>query len=321
MQAVILAAGRGARLHPLTTRRSKAMLPIAGKPLVARVIEMLAAGGITQFILVAHPEDAELARCFAGEQSAGRVQIVHQPERLGTADALQRAARLIHGDFCLTACDNLAPTQHIADLQAGWQTMPRPNAALSLMPVSADKASSTGVVELRGAWVQRIIEKPAPGAAPSDPVIGRPVASLPLYIFSPDLLEYLPHVQPSVRGEREIQDAIQMLIEKQGNVRGVFTHQRRTVTSAADLLALNLHYLAMLGAEVTLHSPLPADTRLLPPVIIESDVQTGPGCTIGPNVFIESGCVIGPGAQICNSVLLRGAKTPPGAKIESLVYC
>ena len=64
MQSVILAAGLGSRLHPITTDRSKAMLPILGKPIVERVMEALAKNGVDDFILVVSPEDRYITNYF-----------------------------------------------------------------------------------------------------------------------------------------------------------------------------------------------------------------------------------------------------------------
>ena len=74
----------------------------------------------------------------------------------------------------------------------------------------------TGIVELDGEWVVRIVEKPTPEEAPSN------VSSLPMYCFGQTLLGYLPEIELSPRGEYELQDAIQMLIEREGRVRGVW---------------------------------------------------------------------------------------------------
>ena len=84
MQAVILAAGKGSRLHPITTNRSKAMLPILGKPIVERVMEHLAINGIRDFILVVSPDDLQITRYFQCEcRLNAEVHFVYQPERRG----------------------------------------------------------------------------------------------------------------------------------------------------------------------------------------------------------------------------------------------
>ncbi len=108
MQAVILAAGHGSRLQPITLTRSKAMVPILGKPIVERVMEDFFANGIDDFILVVSTRDRHITRYFRHESKLeADVRFVYQPERLGMANALQCAAQLITDDFFLSACDNL----------------------------------------------------------------------------------------------------------------------------------------------------------------------------------------------------------------------
>jgi dTDP-glucose pyrophosphorylase len=82
------------------------------------------------------------------------------------------------------------------------------------MQAELERVGETGVVEMDGPWIKRIVEKPLPGQAPSG------ISSLPLYCFSPRILDYVPDVRLSTRGEYELQDAIQMLIDRAGRVGG-----------------------------------------------------------------------------------------------------
>jgi bifunctional UDP-N-acetylglucosamine pyrophosphorylase/glucosamine-1-phosphate N-acetyltransferase len=315
MQGVILAAGKGSRLHPITLRRSKAMVPVLGKPLVERVMEDMHANGVRDFVLVVSTDDRDIARYFRLESTLeADVRFVYQVKRLGMADALRQAAPLINEDFILSACDNLTSADYVGQMIAAWQREPRPNAVLSLMPVSRDRVSSTGIVELDGEWIVRIVEKPKPEEAPSN------VSSLPLYCFGSALLEYLPKVQLSPRGEYELQDAIQMLIENEGCIRGVFVERRLTVTGPADLLNINRHYLVSGDSSPQLapHTVGP-NTRLITPLHIESGVVIGADCTIGPNVYVERDCQIGTGSYIRDAVVLRGVQIPAGSRITDQV--
>ncbi len=315
MQGVILAAGKGSRLHPITLNRSKAMLPILGKPIVERVMELLAANGVHDFILVVSPEDRDITRYFVRESTLEtEVRFVYQTERLGMAKALECAAPLISDDFVLSACDNLVTANDVGRLMASWYTEPRPNALLTLMPVSRERVSSTGIVALDGPWITRIVEKPTPEAAPSN------ISSLPLYVFSPRILDYLPEISPSPRGEYELQDAIQMLINREGRVGGVTVERRLTLTNAADLLALNREYL-MHGdgrSQLEPHTIGPG-TQLITPLYIERGTLIGAGCVIGPNVYIERDCRIGNRVTLRDAVLLRDACVPHGATIINQV--
>lgn len=311
MQAVILAAGKGSRLHPITTNRSKAMLPILGRPIVERVMEHIAANGVTDFILVVSPDDRYITRYFQRESRLeADVRFVYQPERRGMADALRHAEPLIQGDFILSACDNLTSSEHVERMLSAWREDVRPNGILTVMPVERKRLGSIGVVVLDGPWVTRIVEKPSPEEAPSN------IGSLPLYLFGHKLLDYLPQVPISPRGEYELQDAVQMLIERDGLVRGVMVESRLTLTNAADLLTINRHYLTAGNNHPQLQpQTVGPNTRLITPLHIERGTVIGANCTIGPNVYIERDCTIGDGAAIHDAILLREAIVPPGVEI------
>ncbi len=315
MQGVILAAGLGKRLQPLTETRSKAMMPIAGKPIVARVMELAARGGVDDFILVIAPQDREIESHFRRETNPWpNVRFVYQTERKGMAHALLQAAPLINGDFFLSACDNLVSAESIARIDAFWQTESRPNAILTLMPTTVERIRSGATVGLNGPWVTRIIEKPQPEEILSD------LASLPLYVFAPRILDYLPEVQPSPRGEYELQDAIQQLIARDGRVGGVVLENRMTLTNVADLLALNLAYLRTeTGAPHLQPEAVGAHTHFVMPVRVESGVVIGAQCTIGPNVYLEHGCCIGNGVTLRDAVVLRGAAVADGETVVERV--
>lgn len=311
MQAVILAAGKGSRLNPITLNRTKAMVPILGKPIVERVMETLVQNGIRHFVMVISREDGEVGTYFR-EQSRlqADIEFVVQTERLGMANALSLAAPHITGPFMLSACDNLTPPEHVSQLLAAHRERGN-NATLSLMEITPDMASRTGVVELNGdGQISRIVEKPAPGEAPSN------VASLPLYVFSRRLLDYLPQVKPSSRGEYELQDAIQMLINHDGRVGGVRTPSRLQLTNAADLLALNRHYLTTGGDKPQLApQSVGQHTHLITPLRIEEGTTIGPGCVIGPRVYIEGNVKIGADVLIKDAVILRNSVIEDGRQI------
>ena len=306
-QAVILAAGRGKRLQPLTLTRSKAMMPIAGLPMIERVMDTLTHNGLREFVLVVSPDDEAIFDHFTRHSRyANRITWAYQAERHGMAHALMQAAPHIHGDFVLSACDNLVPEEHIAAMLQRFDHGAR--GVLSLMRIPIERSVSTGMVALNGDHIAHIVEKPQPHESPSD------ISSLPLYVFASHLLDYLPMVKPSARGEYELQDAIQMLIDSGEVVAGVLTPDRLTVTNANDLLKINLHYLAATGDRLV-NGPIDSATQLIDPILIEAESSIGANCTIGPAVYVESGATIGPGATVRESIVLRGASVPPGAYI------
>lgn len=290
------------------------MLPVLGKPITERVMEQMRSAGIVDFVLVCHPDDREFQDYFLQRtEIEASIRIVYQRDSLGMAHALQCAAEALQGDFILSACDNLTPTGHIAKMVAAWKNGAGLDALLAIMPVEPQRFGQVGVVEMEGAQVTRIIEKPGPGQAPSH------ISSLPLYVFSPDVLEYLSRVPLSERGEHEIQDAIQMLIDDSSQVKSIMTKKRLTLTFAEDLIAINRHYLASEKPFQNFAAYVGPYTELVPPIFIESGVNIGSSCMLGPNVYIENNCSIGNHVQVTDSIVLRNSILSDGAHIAGQV--
>jgi NDP-sugar pyrophosphorylase family protein len=313
---IVLAAGRGKRLRPLTDHRSKATLPVAGKPMVERVMEMLARGGVERFIAVVHPGDRALIESVGRPPWAGRVALAYQEQREGTAHALECAVPLIREDgapdFVLASCDNLYPEGHVAAL-AARRREDSLDAALTLLQVQPEQIPTLAVVAVRDGRVTRLVEKPRSEEAPSD--LGVPA----LYALSTGVLDYLPQVPVSPRGERDFPDALRLLIVDNGSVGGLLVEWRMTMTRPADLLALNGYFLRHDSTCAIVEVDVPGDASIIPPVRIEAGVELGSGCRVGPEVYLEACSRVGAGATVRRTVVLRGAAVEPGAAIEERV--
>lgn len=320
--AVVLAAGRGTRLGPLTDLRSKAMMPIVGMPIIERVLEMLATGGARRFIVVAHPGDGELPRHLDRSTWREQTRLVYQHKRLGMAHALECAAPLIReergSNFLLASCDSLYPPAHVARLLSRHREE-APDATLTLMWASRREAMSSAVVIQREGFVTDIIEKPSrqqiSEAADTSQVLTAPS----LYALSDRILDHLPEVAPSERGEYEFPQALRLLIAAGGRVAGEYVADRFTLTRPRDLLAINRHFLSADPRTAVVEAPLPPHTILDPPVRIEVGVHLGPHVRIGPEVYLESGCVVRQGVQISRAVILRGGSTDASIVIDEAV--
>jgi len=317
MQAVILAAGKGTRLGKIASKHSKAMLPIAARPMVERVMRQIDTGWIDQFILVISPEDREIKAYFQQNRDySGRVEFALQERQLGMAHALRCAAGLIRDDFLLSACDNLVSRAHISEMLKVWELSPGICGILSLIRMDPAAIQHSAAVELDGDLVCKIIEKPPINSAPSN------IASLPLYIVSSRILDQLACIEPSVRDELELQEAIQGLIQAHGNVLGILTEDRITLTTSQDLLYINKHYLKSGGfISMSFTETVGKGTRLIPPYVIESGVIIGEDCTIGPCVTIGAGSTISDGTIIKNSVLLGGSSVKKPGYINEIAGC
>ncbi len=322
MLAVVLAAGRGNRLLPLTNHRSKAMMPVAGKPMIARVLDMLEEGGVERAIVVAHPSDLGLIDYLARSSWAARCQLVYQEQRLGMAHALECASPLLRetgvSEFLLASCDNLCPEGHVAKLVARHRERDI-EATLTLMWTPGEEATASAVVVLRDGLVADIIEKPDLEEIPFCNEHGETLSAPPLYALSSRVLDYLPRVPLSRRGEREFPDALRLMIADNGDVGGQMMGKRMTLTNPQDLLALNRHFLQSDPACAVVEAEIPADVAILPPVRIAREASVASGCQIGPDAYLEGGSRVGAEAIVHRSIVMHGGSVKPKCVVDDAV--
>lgn len=237
MKVVILAAGKGSRLLPLTEYVAKALLPVRGKPVIEEVVENFTTLSPREIIVVIGHK-GEQVKDYLGDGSKYGVKIAYRTQKIpmGTAKALQLAMEEIEGEVIVSACDSLVPREHIQELWS-FHTAEECDATLSLKVLErhAIRESSSVRLEEDGA-VSRIIEKPSAGEILGD------VASSPLYVFGEAIKEYLPRVVRSKRGEYEIQDAIQMMIDDGLRVKGIISDTWTHLSDMEDFLRLNFEY-------------------------------------------------------------------------------
>jgi bifunctional UDP-N-acetylglucosamine pyrophosphorylase/glucosamine-1-phosphate N-acetyltransferase len=301
------------------------MMPIAGRPMIARVLDMLANGGAERFIIVVHPEDRGLLEQLKQSSRAARIRLAHQDCRWGMADAVESAAPLVRQEhapeFLLASCDNLYPEGHVSSLIAR-RRKDTLDAALTLMWTSRQEATSSAVVVMQDDLVVDIIEKPHSEEIPSCSRGPKVLSAPSLYALSPQVLDYLDEVRLSPRNEREFPDALRLLIGDGGKVGGTLVKERMTLTHPMDLLAINRHFLRVDPERATVEAEMPSDVTIVPPVRIETGARVGSGCQIGPEVYLESGCTVHRGARIRRAVVLCGTKVEANQIVdESVIYC
>jgi NDP-sugar pyrophosphorylase family protein len=172
--------------------------------------------------------------------------------------------------------------------------------------MSPRRATASAVVALNEGWVVDITEKPSREELPPYGEQREVLGGLSLYALSPRVLDHLPDVVPSARGEREFADALRLLIENGGRVGAQMVEDRLTLTYLDDLLAINRHVLRSDPASAAVQTDLPATTRITPPVHIEAGAAVAPYCQIGPEAYLETGCTLEAGAAVRRAVVLRG---------------
>ena len=241
MRAIIMAAGKGERLRPFTEWLPKTLLPIGGRSIMEILLANLRQAGISQAVII-YGHLGETLQRFLGDGSRYGLELIfrEQMERLGTAHAVMQAADLISAQddaVMVMAGDTAFGFEHIGGLVQFHRTSGA-DVSLSLkrLPVERLSASSSVAIDAAGR-ITRIVEKPAPGTAPSD------IACAPLYIFPPLLADYLTRVGVSVRNEYELPDVITMMIDDGLKVMGKVEPVAPNLTTQRDLLRLNFDYL------------------------------------------------------------------------------
>lgn len=199
MQAVILAAGQGKRLAPLTDTMPKVMVPIAGQPLVERLSRQLVANGLTdQIIVVGYMKEMVMNHLGDGSAWGARITYVEQTELGGTGHAVRTAAHLITGNFIMVFGDSLLETDMIAKVK----NTPIKGA---LGCAQVDEPSRYGILSVDSAMlVTALVEKP------KDPPSN--LAIMGLYKMPYAILGPIQSIGYSERGEIELPDAVRILI-------------------------------------------------------------------------------------------------------------
>jgi glucose-1-phosphate thymidylyltransferase len=204
LKGLILSGGKGTRLRPITHTSAKQLIPVANKPVLFYGLEAMASAGIRDVGIIIAPETGDEIRAAAGDGSRFGVSIsyIEQEAPLGLAHAVLTAEEFLAGTpFVMYLGDNLL-RDGISELVAQFREQ-EPDALILLTPVP--DPHNYGVAELNGDKVARLVEKP------SEP--NTDLALVGVYMFTPPIFEAARAIRPSGRGELEITDAIQHLVD------------------------------------------------------------------------------------------------------------
>ncbi|MFC9057118.1 glucose-1-phosphate thymidylyltransferase [Streptomyces sp. NPDC057074] len=314
MKALVLAAGTGSRLRPVTHTGAKQLVPVANRPVLFYALEALAAARITEVGVVIGPRADDIKESVGDGSDFGLdVTYICQEEPLGLAHAVLVSQEFLgDDDFLMYLGDNFVGegVAHFAD----EFRRQRPAAQILLTPVA--DPTSFGVAELDAEGrVVSLEEKPR--TPRSD------LAVMGVYLFTSAIHDGIREIKPSARGELEITHAIQWLIEEGRDVRStVSTGYWRDTGNVADMLDVNRHVLDSLVTdhtavgEVDEDSVLTGEVRVAPGARVVRSRIVGPvvigsgsvvvGSRIGPHTSIAEDCEI-TGSDIESSIVLLGS--------------
>ena len=293
MQAVILAAGEGRRVRPLTWSRPKATIPVANRPIIAYTIDALVANGIRDIIVVVGYRKEQVTRFL--NQLDLPIDVVIQDKQLGTAHALLQAKSRIRGDFLLLPGDNYIDARSVARIK---------DARNAVLVKEHPNPSNFGVVTVREGRVDSIVEKP--DQSPSF------LVSTGIYSLTPEFFRY-------IQGN-DITEAVAAMIAGDDSLCAVQAEDWQDAIYPWDLIKLNQRLLRHLPAErdgassrhATIQGPvhigkgstIGPNTVITGPVIIGNDCTIGANCCILPNTSIGSRVIVEPLSLIGNAIIM-----------------
>ncbi len=304
MKGVILHAGSGTRLRPLTRACPKQLLPVANKPMSQYALEDLREAGITQIAVVVDAAHRGRVSGYYGDGSGFGVSItyVEQDAPRGISHAIGLCREFVGRDrFVAYLGDNM--------MQGGLRAHAEGfgSEAMALLCPVADP-SRFGIAELdAGGAVRRITEKP------EDPASN--LAVIGVYFLSPSIFDVIGSLEPSGRGELEITDALQIVLDSGGLEHRVVRGWWKDAGTPEDMLEANR---LALGARARAGgSCLMRKTRLDGPALV------GEGCTVdhsklGPNVSVGEGCTVR-GCAVRDSIIMPGCVLESGTISGSII--
>ena len=311
MKAVILAAGEGNRMRPLTCTRPKVMLPLANKPILEHLLIETSEAGIQEFIFVVGYRDDQVRNYFGnGERWGVKIDYVTQRKQLGTADAIRMVNNLVDRNFLMMNGDTVVRRGDISKLSGSTEN--------TLSVFAVEDTRDLGVVEVGGGKVIRIYEKTE--RPPSH------LANAGAYLFTPDIFEATCQTSKSSRGEYEITSALQMMIGQGEHIAYQEIGYWLNLSYPWDLLTANESLLAnvkpqnlgkveknaVLKGMVAIgeNTVVRSGSYIEGPVIIGQGCDIGPNCYIRPTTAIGDNCRIGGAVEVKNSIIMRGSKIP-----------
>lgn len=315
MKAVILAAGEGVRMRPLTLTRSKHMIPVAGKPILGHILDALRQLGIRDILLVVGYKRELVTSHFGDGSDFGlNLQYAVQKKISGTADAVGYAEDFVGSeDFLMLYGDLLMTGGAISSVLEGYRRAGAPLMAV----VPADEPERYGVVKVKDGMVKALVEKPPKGEAPTE------LINAGIYVFDSKIFRLIGRTSPSLRKEFELTDSIRLLLENRERISAqpINPENWQDIGRPWDLLEANERVLR--GAKLEVRGTVEDGAQLRGavglaegarirsgayvegPVLIDSGSDIGPNCYIRPFTSIGKGVRVGNACEIKNSIIMN----------------
>lgn len=322
IEAVILAAGKGVRLAPLTDEIPKPMLPLGDTTIIGNILKIFGSLGIKKASIIIGHKSETLREYLKNNDFGIDIKFIYQKKRLGTGHALMVASEHIDSDFVCVYGDLLFREDFFLSLLSKFKS----SDYISVMALTESKTPEYfGSVSVQGQFVKGIYEKS--DNPPSN------LINTGIYCFKKEAFSYINRTEISERGEYELTDSLKLMIEGGKGV-GWLSLEGKWIDIGRpwDLIDANIFFLegvksniatdalitegSFIGERVHIGSGSKIDSsKISDPCIISRDVTIASGCSLSSSV-VRDRVKIGKETTIENSVIMEGAKIGKNCKIS-----
>jgi len=313
--AVVLAAGEGTRLRPLTRNRPKPMLPAGNRPILEHVFDSLVEAGVEELVVVVGYKRDRVQNHFGPTYRDVPVTYVTQDKQLGSGHALLQAREAVDGSVLVLNGDRLIDAGTVTAVADSFAETGDP----SLAVVERRETSRYGAVEVHGDEIAKLVEKPRDG--------DYRLINGGVYAFSADIFTAIEET-PRQEGELALTDTLERIID-QDRVRGVevdgmwvdATYPWDLLTVAREVLSRGRVVEAARsdGVWIADSARVHREAVLQGPVVVGQDCEVGPDAVIGPNTALGSNVTVGSNAVVQDSVVDADTRIDPGSTLMDTV--
>ena len=305
--ALILAAGKGTRMWPLTEDIPKPLLPISGIPIIKRQIDELKKVGVKKLYILIGYQMNEISDYIDKTETEIEVNYIIQEKQKGTGHAVKMAENKIKGSFYCLNGDIIINAKNLKKINRCKD--------MAMMVTTVDDGSNFGAVKQKNGYLVSIIEKGKSGKCKINAGI---------FIFNESIFTAIDNTKKSIRGEYELTDALELVSNQIEVIE--FEGEWKDIGNPWDLISANENYIDNNKEEingkiednviVNGNIVLGKGSIIKSGTYIEGNVWIGENCVIGPNAYLRKGTVlcgtnkIGAFSEIKNSIFLEGAKAP-----------
>ncbi len=323
MKCVILAAGKGERLLPITENMPKHMIPVGGIPLLERIIECLKDNHITHLIVIVGYRKKDIVEYFKdGSHYGVKIEYISQEKPMGTADSIRLVEQSTGDEDFLIIYGDL----HIRNRTIERVLNEYNKTSESVIGIkSFNRTSDYGSIKVEDDYIKEIIEK-------SSNVAKNNIINTGIYVFKKELFEFIKKTKKSKRGEYELTDSLNLAIQDNIKIRAALLdgevwmdigYPWNLLDANEDALKeINNNIEGIVEKNVQLIGPviLNKDAKILSGSRIEGPVFIGRRSTIGPNSHIRPHTSIGSDVKIGNSCEIKNSLIMDRTKIPHLSY-